>query len=187
MEQLKRLFSDAGEAFGRLSSREKLMVFGAAAAVIAFVIFFVSVRFSGALKQGESRIASKMRQLQEAQSLAAGYSQAEKERAALDRQLKSNNVKLFTLIEETARRLGIEVGGLTDKGSRPSKDGKAKVIETSVEVNLTRIELLKLVRFLTALEEKNKLVKVTTLEIRARQDQPVLDAWLTVTTYQLES
>ncbi len=183
MEQLKRLFSDAGEAFGRLSSREKLMVFGAAAAVLAFAVFFVSVRFSGALRQGESRIASKMRQLQEAQSLAAGYSQAEKERAALDRQLKSNNVKLFTLIEESAKRQGIEVGGLTDKGSR--KEGK--VVEASVEVTLTRIELLKLVRFLTTLEEKNKLVKVTKLQIRARQDQPVLDAWLTVTTYQLES
>lgn len=183
MEQLKRLFSDAGEAFGRLSSREKLMVFGAAAAVLAFAVFVVSVRFSGALRQGESRIASKMRQLQEAQSLAAGYSQAEKERAALDRQLKSNNVKLFTLIEESAKRQGIEVGGLTDKGSR--KEGK--VVEASVEVTLTRIELLKLVRFLTTLEEKNKLVKVTKLQIRARQDQPVLDAWLTVTTYQLES
>lgn len=184
MEQLKRLFSDAGEAFGRLSSREKLMVFGAALAVAAFAVFFVSVRFSGALRQGESRIASKMRQLQEAQSLAAGYSQAEKESAALDRQLKSNNVKLFTLIEETAKRQGIEVGGLTDRGSRP-KEGK--IIETSVDVTLTRIELLKLVRFLTTLEEKNKLVKVTKLQIRARQDQPVLDAWLTVATYQLES
>ena len=45
MEQLKRLAADAGEAFGRLSSREKLMILGAAAAVLVFVVFFITVTF----------------------------------------------------------------------------------------------------------------------------------------------
>lgn len=184
MEQFKRLFSDAGEAFGRLSSREKLMVMGALAALLAFLVFFVSVRFHSALRQGESRISGKMTQLKEAQRYAAGYSQAEKERKNLERQLKNNSVRLFTLIEEAAKQQGVEVGGLTDRGNRP---GEGKVVESSVDVPLTRIELIKLVRFLTALESRSKLVKVTKLQVRARQDQPVLDAWLTVTTYQLET
>ena len=185
MEQLKRLAADAGEAFGRLSSREKLMILGAAAAVLIFVVFFITVTFSNALKQGESRIAGKMRQLQEAQRYASGYSQAERERTNLERQLRNNNVRLFTLIEESAKKQGVEVSGVTDRGTKPG-EGK-KIVESSVEGTLTRIELLKLVRFLTSLEERNKLVKVTKLQIRARADQPVLDAWLTVTTYQLET
>lgn len=184
MEQLKRIFSDAGEAFGRLSSREKLMVLGAALSVVAFLIFFTTVTFNKALKNGESRIQAKMAQLQEAQKYASGYSQAERERSNLERQLKGNTVKLFTLIEDTAKKQGIEVGGLTDRGSRPHE---GKVMESSVDVTLTRIELLKLVNFLSSLEERNKLVKVTRLQVRARTDQPVLDAWLTVTSYQLES
>lgn len=184
MEQFKRLFSDVGEAFGRLSSREKLMVFGAALAVAVFLIFFTAVTFNKALKNGESRISAKMVQLQEAQKYASGYSQAEKDRLNLERQLKGNTVKLFTLIEDTAKKQGIEVGALTDRGSRQHS---GKVMESSVEVTLTRIELLKLVNFLSSLEGRNKLVKVTRLQVRARADQPVLDAWLTVTTYQLES
>ena len=184
MEQLKRLHADAGEAFGRLSSREKLMVHGALAAVAAFLHYFVSYSFQGALRQGEARIAGKMKQLQEVQQLAAGYSKAEKERAALDRQLRSNGVKLFTLVEEAAKKQGIEVGGMTDRGGHPRE---GKIVENSVDVTLTRIELLKLVRFLTALESRGSLVKVTKLQVRARTDQPVLDAWLTISTYQLES
>lgn len=184
MEQLKRLLADAGETFGRLSSREKLMVLGAALALAAFLLFFVSYSFHGALRQGEARITGKLGQLQEVQRLAAGYSQAEKERAALERQLRNNKVKLFTLVEETAKRQGVEVGGMTDRGNHPRE---GKIVESSVDVTFTRIELIKLVRFLSAIETRTNLVKVTKLQVRARSDQPVLDAWLTLTTYQLES
>ena len=42
MEQIKRLIADAGDTFGRLSSREKLMVLGAAFSLVAFLLFFIS-------------------------------------------------------------------------------------------------------------------------------------------------
>lgn len=184
MEQLKRLLVDAGEAFGRLSSREKLMVFGAVGALAIFLLFFTGYSFQGALRQGEARIAGKLSQLKEVQQLASGFSKAEKERAALDRQLRNNKVKLFTLIEDTAKKQGLEVGGMTDRGNHPRE---GKIVESSVDVTFTRIELLKLVRFLSAIETKDSLVKVTKLQVRARADQPVLDAWLTISTYQLES
>ncbi|MBR2980390.1 MAG: type II secretion system protein M [Myxococcaceae bacterium] len=184
MEQIKRLIADAGETFGRLSSREKLMVLGAAFSLVAFLLFFISFSFNNAMRQADARVAGKLRQLQEVQRLASGYSQADKERAALDRKLRGNKVKLFTLVEETAKQQGIEVGGMTERGNQ-TREGK--IIESSVDVTFTRIELVKLVRFLSAIEGRDSLVKVTKLQMRSRKDQPVLDAWLTLTTYQLES
>ncbi|MDR0965388.1 MAG: type II secretion system protein M [Myxococcales bacterium] len=184
MEQLKRLLDAAGEAFGRLSSRERLMVLAAAGSLAAFLIFFIGYSFQGALRQGDARIAGKLSQLKEVQRLTSGYSKAVSERDALDRQLRNNKVKLFTLVEDTAKKQGLEVGGMTDRGNHPRE---GKIVESSVDVTFTRIELLKLVRFLAALESPGNLVKVTKLQVRARADQPVLDAWLTVSTYQLES
>ncbi|MGC4113965.1 MAG: hypothetical protein QM765_04765 [Myxococcales bacterium] len=75
---------------------------------------------------------------------------------------------------------------MNDKGTQPLEGG-TKINESSVEVTFTRIPLDKLVKFLQDVESGQGLVKVTRLQVRPRTDESVLDAWLVVTTYTLES
>jgi hypothetical protein len=74
---------------------------------------------------------------------------------------------------------------MTDKGSQPLNE--TKITESSVEVTFTRIKLEKLIKFLSGVESGSGLVKVTRMQIRPRSDEPVLDASLVITTYQLSS
>jgi len=75
---------------------------------------------------------------------------------------------------------------MNDKPAQILQEG-TKITEQSVEVTFTRISLDKLVKFLTDVEATKALVKVTRLQVRPRTDEAVLDAWLVVTTYTLES
>lgn len=184
MNRIRQLLSDALSTFGRLSGRERAMVGMIVAALLGFVLFVSSITYSRAVVRREGRIKAKLEQLTEVQKLTGGYRQAEQQRAELERRLRGNNVKLFSYVDELAKKQGVEIGGMTDKGDQPRE---GKIVESAVEVTFTRIGLDKLARFLAAIETTGGLVKVTRLQVRPRTDAPVLDAWLTISTYQLES
>lgn len=184
MSRLRQMIADATAALGRLSARERMLVGLTAAVIVGFVIFAASLTFSRAVGRRESSIKTKLTQLEEAHTLTSTYRQAESKRAELERRLKDNKTRLFSYLDDLAKKQGLEIGGLNDKGTQPRE---GKITESSVEVTFTHIPLDKLVKFLEAVEGTSGLVKVTRLQIRPRTDQPVIDAWLTVTTYQLES
>jgi general secretion pathway protein M len=186
MKQLRQLIADAAAALGRLSPRERSLVAIAGAALLTFVIAVFSLTVSRAIDSRERRIEAKRRQLEEVARLSVTFKQQETVRNELDRRLAQNKVKLFSYLEELGRKDNVSIGGMTDKGSQPLQEG-TKITESSVEVTFTHIQLDKLVRFLTDIETGQGLVKVTRLQVRPRSDEPVLDAWLVVTTYTLES
>ncbi len=75
---------------------------------------------------------------------------------------------------------------MNDKGTGPAGDSKdTKIMQQSVEVTLTHVELAKLTKFLSEVENTPGVVKVTRLQVRPREDDAVLDAWFTVSTYYL--
>jgi hypothetical protein len=184
MNRLRQLISEASAILGRLSSRDRMLVGVMSACVLGFLIFVVGITFTRTVKRHESAIETKLAKLNEINGLTANYRQAESRRTDLERKLRTNNVKLFSYLDELSKKQGLEIGGINDKGTT-QREGKA--VESSVEVTFTRISLDKLVGFLTAVEGSSGLVKITKLQIRPRSDQPVIDAWLIVTTYQLES
>lgn len=185
MNRIRQLISDGLAAFGRLSSRERGMIGLAAGLVIFFVVVLTSVSISHSLTRREARIKTKITQLEEITHLTGGYRFAEQQRSDLENRLRGNQIRLFTFLDELAKKQGVEIGGMNDRGAQPF--GDSKITESSVEVNFMRISLDKLVRFLAEVESGAGLVKVTRLQIRPRTDQPVIDASLIVTTYQLES
>jgi len=186
MNGIRQLFSDGLAALGRLSPRERGLVGLAGGAVLVFLValFWLSVGRSIDLR--ESRIKTKQGQLDEIGKLTVGFRAQESVRNELQRRLENNKVKLFSYLEDLAKKDSISIGGMNDKGSQ-ALEGGAKITESSVEVTFTRIPLDKLVKFLQDVESGAGLVKVTRLQVRPRSDEPVLDAWLIVTTYTSES
>jgi hypothetical protein len=182
MNRLRQLISDASAAYGRLTARERGLVALASGAVVLLLIGLISLTVSSAFSRREARIRGKSVQLEEIAKLTAGYRADEMRRQELERRLRDNKTKLFSYLDDLAKRQRIEIGGMTDKGTAPLAE---KVVESSVEVTFTRISLEKMIKFLQEVESGQGLVKVTRLQLRPRSDEPVLDAWLVLTTYTL--
>jgi hypothetical protein len=182
MNRFRQLLSDAGAAYSRLTARERGLVTLAAGGVVVLLVLLISLSVSSAVSRREARIRAKATQLEEVARLAAGYRADEMRRQELERRLRDNKTRLFSYLDELAKRQKIEIGGMTDKGTAPLAE---KVVESSVEVTFTHITLSKMIGFLQEVEAGQGLVKVTRLQLRPRSDEAVLDAWLVLTTYTM--
>ena len=183
MDKIRQLLSDASSAFTRLSPRERGLVALTAVIAVIFAIGITALTVSRSMTRSDGRIKTKVGQLQEVAQLAGGYDSAKRQQSDLEARLRGSNVRLFSYLEELARKQSLEIGGMNDKGAQ--NIGDSKISEQSVEVTFTRISLDKLVKFLQEVESGGGIVKVTRLQVRPRREEPVIDAWLTVSTYQL--
>lgn len=185
MEQrIKQLWSDAQSWFLRLTERERVLVSAAGATVALFIVFGLLYSFSSSASSIRDRTEKKLRQLETAEALAASYSDAERARQDVERQLSSNSVSLISYIEEKGEAAGMKIPAMNPKGEIPLGDGK--IVESSVELTLTDITLRSLHEFLTSVEQGPGVVKVKYLRLEPRPDNQTLTAWATISTYRLK-
>jgi general secretion pathway protein M len=185
MEQrLKQLWSDAQSWFLRLTERERVLVSAAGATLGVFIVFAILYSFASSASGIRDRTEKKLRQLETAEALAASYSDAERARQDVERQLTTNSVSLISYIEEKGERAGMKIPAMNPKGEVPLGDGK--IIESSVELTLTDISLRSLYDFLTSVEQGPGVVKVKYLRLEPRPDNQTLTAWATIATYRLK-
>ncbi len=184
MERLLRLKADVLAWLAKLSPRERVMVSAAAAAVFVFIASLVSVSISNGISMRERRIEEKTRLLSQVSKLAEGYRARQAERQSLEARLRGPPVQLLSYISQQGAALQIEVGDLRPANAPGDLEG---LKEEMVEVNLARVELAKLARFLQALERGQGVVQVRRLRLNTRNDdQRQVDATFTVSAYQLK-
>ena len=182
------LVDDINSSLSRLSSRDRSLLALMAAALSGFLLFVTGLSITRAMTKRTDRIASKQAQLREAAQLTSGYRVAETQRNDLERKLKEHGVKnLFSYLEDLGKKDGLDIGGMTDKGSSAvdPKNKDSTIQQASVEVTLNKVELAKLTKFLNDVETTPGVVKVTRLQVRPREEEQVMDAWFTATTYYL--
>ncbi len=185
LEPLNKLRGDLVAWLGKLSQRERVMVSAAAAAVLLFVASLVSIQISTGISLRERRIEEKTRFLSQVSKLAEGYRQRQTERQALETRLKGPPVQLLSYISQQGTSFQIDVGDLRPTSAPGDLEG---LREEAVEVNLARVELTKLARFLQALERGQGVVQVRRLRLTTRSDDPrQVDATFTVSAYQMKS
>jgi general secretion pathway protein M len=184
IDRLRALRADLAAWLAKLSPRERVMVSAAAVAVALFVGFLVSAQIGRGLSRRESRIEDKTRVLAQVSKLAEGYRQRQAQRLELEQRLKGSPVQLLSYISQQGAQQQIEVGDLRPSPAPGELEG---LREDSVEVNLARVELARLARFLQALERGQGVVRVRRLRLTSRADDPSLvDATFTVAAYQLK-
>ncbi len=184
MQKLEQLRADLEAWASKLSPRERAMVTLAGVAVVLFVVFMVSHSLQAGVRAREARIDEKSRALAQVGTLTAGYKRVQAERASLEARLKGPHTPLMSHVSQTGGALGIEVTDLRPVGAPADLDG---VTEESVEVNLPRIDLVRLTRMLQGLERGQGLVKVRRLRLSTRTDDPKLvDATVVVATYTMK-
>jgi len=195
MEQLRNLLAqlrssldpvlaDARTKYDRLSARERRLVTIGASAAGVFLLFLIVFSFTSSANGYRKRTRDKLAKLQEVQSLAVSYREAEQERQAAENQLTSNEVRLISYIEERATQAGLGVPSMNPKGFVGIGDGRIE--ESVVDLTLTDINLRQLVDFLRTVETGPGVVKVKSLRIEPRLASDALTAWTTVATYRMK-
>lgn len=185
MNQLKELLTRGQTWFSTLTQRERRLVALAGVSAVAFLLFIVLFTFANTASSIRNRIASKVRQLDEVQTLAAGFREQEGKRAALEAQLRASNVRLPSYLEEKGNKAGLDIPSINPRADLTLPGDK--IIEQSVEVTLTDIKINRLVDFLTSVEQGPGMVKVKYLRVEPRPANETLTAWVTVATYKLKN
>jgi len=184
MEKIRAILNDAKAWFERLSNRERQMVLGTGGAVMAFVLFVIIFSFASSADAYRKRTEQKLAKLREVQALAASYREATQERQGVEQQLTGSDVRLMSYIEEKATQAGLTVPNMTPKNDVGIGDGQ--IVESSVELTLTDVDLRKLHDFLSAVERGPGVVKVKSLRLEPRDASETLTAWTTVATYKMK-
>lgn len=196
MERLRLLWSDlqawylrlTGDLQGwylRLTARERLMVSAAGGGGLVFVVFLTLFLLAIAADSTRHRTESKLKRLAEAEQLATGFAEAERARKQAEADLTGNEVSLISYLEDKGGQSGLDIPSLTPKGEIPVGDGR--IVESTVDLTLTDVQLTKLVNFLSAVERGPGVVRVRSLRIEPRIKDNVLTAWTTIAAYKLKA
>lgn len=184
MNPIRQLLNDLRARYEQLSTRERRLVTTAGAAVLVFILFVTLLSFSNSANSYRRRTQEKLAKLQQVQQLADSYNQATAARNAVEQQLTNSDVRLLSYISDKATAAGLEVPNMTPKGDVGVGDGK--IMESSMELTFTDVDLRKLTDFLRSVESGPGIVKVKYLRIEPRPASDTLTAWATVATYKLK-
>lgn len=184
MEKLRALLADAQAWLAAATPREKRLLALAGAGAIVFIAFVSWFSFRSAIVHAEATLEEKQLDFDKISRLAAGYGQQEQERQMLEARLRQSPPALMSFVDTTAKNSGVDVGGMSDRGVvAGGQTGKPK--EMSVEVNLGKVPLDKLVKLLSDLEHSPGVVKVRRLRLRKSFDnKELLDVSLSISAWQ---
>ena len=184
MDRLKALIADAQAWLAAASPREKRLLALAGAGVFVFVLLIGYASFSAAINKAQATLDDKHLDFEKISRLAAGYGQQEQERQMMEAKLRQSPPQLMSFVDTAAKNDGVEVGGMSDRGVvAGGNNGKPK--EMSVEVNLGKVPLDKLVKLLADIEHSPGVVRVRRLRLRKSfENKDVLDVSLSVSAWQ---
>jgi type II secretory pathway component PulM len=184
MDKIRALVADAQAWLQAATPRERRLLGLASAGVALFVIFVFWVSFSSAIRKAQTNLEEKQVDFEKISRLSAGYAQQEQERQLLEARLRQSPPALMSFVDSTAKSGGVEVGGMSDRGVVAGGAG-GKPKEQSVEVNMTKVGLDKLVKLLSDLEHSPGVVKVRRLRVRkSAENHELLDVSISVSAWQ---
>lgn len=188
-----------GGFLDRLSTREKLMVGGLVAGLVATAVVIIWLVVGGQIDELEQENVTLADTLAQVEANKNGYLTTKNRLDAYQARLDRNDVKLVRLMEDQAQTLGVTIENfkeskrfLTDKHKRLKRTAtRTKVrdlVEESQTVTMRRISLEQLTRFMAALEGRTEPIRVTQLNIQTlTSDRQVLrQVKMTVSTYRNE-
>jgi general secretion pathway protein M len=184
LDRLRALWADAQTWLAAASPRERRLLLLAGGGVLLFLVLVSWGAFTAAIHGAEASLDEKRSDFEKISRLAAGYGALEQERQLLEARLRQSPPALMGFVDTAARNDGIEVGGMSDRGVvGGGQNGRPR--EMSVEVNLGKVPLDKLIKLLTDIERSPGVVRVRRLRLRKAYDnKDVLDVSLSVSAWQ---
>ncbi len=184
MDKLRALLADAQAWLAAASPREKRLLALAAGGLLLFVVLIGYASFSSSIRKAQAALDEKRLDFDKISRLSAGYGAQEQERQMLEARLRQSPPALMSFVDTTAKNAGVDVGGMSDRGVVAGGQG-GKPKEMSVEVNLGKVPLDKLVKLLSDIEHSPGVVRVRRLRLRKSfENKDVLDVSLSVSAWQ---
>jgi general secretion pathway protein M len=184
MERVRVLWADAQAWLAAATPRERRLLLMAGGGVLLFIVLITWISFAAAIRRAEASLEEKRTDFEKISRLAAGYNAQEQERQLLEARLRQSPPALMSFVDATARNGGVDVGGMSDRGVvAGGQNGRPR--EMSVEVNLGKVPLDKLVKLLSDIERSPGVVRVRRLRLRkAYESKDLLDVSLSVSAWQ---
>ena len=183
MEKIRALLGDAQQYLAAASPRERRLIGFMAAGVTGFLLLVIWIGFSSSIRKHEDTLEEKRGFFEKVQKLAGGFGREEQERQLLEARLRQSPPALMGFVDGLTKQVGVDIGGMTDRGIRAVGDGRLR--ESSVEANLGKVPLDKLMLLLQDIERSPGVVRVRRLHLRKSSDnKDTLDVTLTVSAWQ---
>ncbi len=183
MQKLQQAIDNLRVAFTRLTQREQLIAAGGMATLVLLVLLGIGALVSAAIDKETRRVGVKTEQLHQVLALQGDYRARQLEREQRLRSLSGSQVRLVSLVEEAARRAGVDIGQL-----RPD-DGEAdadNIMESRVDLRAAGLSADRLQEFLNGLEKSPGVVMVRRLKVTRPYRKDTADVEMTVSTYKLK-
>ena len=183
MGLLRRMRRALRLAVSRLTQREQFFVIGGAIMVAVIAFLTSGVLLSRAIDRQQRRVDNKTQQLMEVLALRGDYHRRQQEHAARLRALSRSQVRLVSLVEESARQSGIDIGQLRPEDSEPGSDG---VYESRVDLRASGVSADRLQEFLNLLEAGTGIVLVRHIKISRPYKKELADLELSVSAFKMK-
>ena len=181
LDSLKSKLEPLRAAFGRLTQQEQLMVMAGVGVVVVLFLIILSLAVSGAIDRAEHRVTVKTDQLTQVLQLQGEYRARALEREA---RLKELGRRLVSVVEDTARQAGVEIGQLKPEEGEASPEG---IVESRVDLKASNLSADRLQDFLSRLEKGPGVVIVRRLKVTRPYKRDTVDVEMTVTTFKLKA
>lgn len=184
MDKIRALLADAQAWLSAASPREKRLLALAGGGILLFVVLIGWASFSSSISKAQATLDDKRDDFARISRLSAGYGAEERERQMMEARLRQSPPALMSFVDTAAKNAGVDVGGMSDRGVvAGGQNGKPR--EMSVEVNLGKVPLDKLVKLLQDIERSPGVVRVRRLRLRKSFDnKDLLDVSLSVSAWQ---
>jgi hypothetical protein len=183
-EKIRQAIDNARVTFSRLTQREQFIVIGCAAVMGMMFLMLIGYAVSRGIASEENRVRVKTEQLKQVISLQGEFKARQLEQAARLKSLGGSPVRLVSLVEESAKQAGVEIGQLRPEDGEPTADG---VIESRVDLRASGLSADRLQEFLNKIEAAPGVVVVRHLKVSRPYRKDTAEIELSVSTFKLKS
>lgn len=172
----------------QLTSRERtLVLIGSFAGLILFV-YILSLWIGGNLDSMDARNISLEQRLEEINRIQGQYDQAQNRVRELKRRIANNSVDLVRFVSTKGQEFSVTIDSMNFITPEESGSSKNKEVdEKSVRIEIKKVPLANLAKFLDALENSGSIVKVRRLRMAPNFSAPEqIDVSATISTYSLK-
>lgn len=189
-EILNRIKSRSNEISQRLitSERDRNILRIGAVALVCFVLLFVYQSYSGKASQYERQVNALQQELVTVKRLSKDYRESTEMLRKLSSSIQKENEALISVIEKILVDNQIDRQNFSIKDSSTRTSGDDGLYEvTSIEVDLRRVQIYKLLDVIYTVNTRDSFLKVSDLRMRARFDNPDrIDATFKLSTYEFK-
>lgn len=170
------------------SERDKKVLAIGIACLVLFILFFVYQSYSSQAAKYEKQAIALEQQLMKVKALSEDYRESRKRLESLTKSIKKEDEALISVLEKILvdNQIQREDFSIKDSNTRGT-DTEDLYDVTSVQVDIRRVPLYKIIDVLYKIQTRESFLKVSNLQMRTKFDKPELvDASFKLSTFEFK-